>query len=153
MFCFETGFLCVALTIPELCRPGRPQTQRSTCLFKCWDQWHAPPCLAPHLFLPHCTCFKRALCRSLLNVFLPHLICGCVEAECCPAAETARNHGFTMGVWRGSFPLGPLNGNNGDGKVEDLRTGGLLYWACGCPGAGVRGSQVRQKKAGTACLC
>jgi hypothetical protein len=29
---FKTGFLCVALAVLELCRPGWPQTQRPTCL-------------------------------------------------------------------------------------------------------------------------
>jgi hypothetical protein len=37
LFCFgfwflETGFLCVALDVLELCRPGWSRTQKSTCL-------------------------------------------------------------------------------------------------------------------------
>ena len=28
----ETGFLCVALAVLELCRPGWPRTQKSACL-------------------------------------------------------------------------------------------------------------------------
>jgi hypothetical protein len=29
---FETAFLCIALAVLELCRPGWPRTQKSTCL-------------------------------------------------------------------------------------------------------------------------
>ena len=31
LFC-ETGFLCVAVGVVELCIPGWPQTQKSSCL-------------------------------------------------------------------------------------------------------------------------
>jgi hypothetical protein len=32
-FCFETGFLCIALAaLDSLCRPGWPRTQKSACL-------------------------------------------------------------------------------------------------------------------------
>jgi hypothetical protein len=29
---FETGFLCIALAVLELCRPGWPRTQKTACL-------------------------------------------------------------------------------------------------------------------------
>ena len=32
IYSFETGFLCVALAVLALCRPGWPRTQKSTCL-------------------------------------------------------------------------------------------------------------------------
>jgi hypothetical protein len=32
VFVFETGFLCVALAVLELCRPGWPRTRKSACL-------------------------------------------------------------------------------------------------------------------------
>jgi hypothetical protein len=32
VFVIETGFLCVALAVLELCGPGWPGTQKSTCL-------------------------------------------------------------------------------------------------------------------------
>jgi hypothetical protein len=32
IFFFETGFLCIALAVLELCRPGWPRTQKSACL-------------------------------------------------------------------------------------------------------------------------
>ncbi|GAB1301418.1 Predicted gene 11032 [Apodemus speciosus] len=32
-----TGFLCIALAVLELCRPGWPRTQKSACL--CLPTW------------------------------------------------------------------------------------------------------------------
>ena len=52
---FETGFLCVAMAVLELCRPGWPQTQKSACLCltSAWTKgvrYHCPVCLFVCLF-------------------------------------------------------------------------------------------------------